>query len=152
MKKYKERLEECKKQSNDISLLCRDVVRRLKGINSYTEKSEVGILTAYYDRMDRLNSEIYELKLDMVPNVGSIVQIKKNYKLGVVAEVSLLDETEDYKSNQYLDIKYRVIFFNDSTCKEYTVEWFNDIDFDTIMFDTLSLDHMVIVSKLNKLK
>ena len=152
MKKYRERLEECKKESFEISSLCRDVVKKLKGSKCYTDKSEIAILVPYYDKIDRLNSEIYELKFDMTPNIGSIILLKENNRLGVIIDVSPLDHLDDYKDNQYLDIRYRILYFIDDSCKEYDKVWYYEYEFDTVIYDTLSMDNMILIGKLNRYK
>lgn len=149
MKKYEERLRECKKETDILSGLCREVVRKLKNNKCYHEKAEIGILVPYYDRMDRLNSEIYELKFDMTPNVGSVVLIKELNVIGLIREISPINEADDHKDNQYLNITYKVVYYdkNGNNINRY---WFNDEEIDTVIYDSLSLEDMVKIDKLSR--
>lgn len=151
MKTYEERLNECKRDTIELSNLCRDIVKKLKNSKCYTEKTEIGILVPYYDKMDKLNSEIYELKFDMTPNVGSIVYINELKIIGVIIEVSPLSEIEENNDNHFLDITYKVSYY-DKFQREVYRAWFKDEDFKTVIYDSLSLDDMILVNKLSKKK
>jgi hypothetical protein len=149
MKTYEERLNECKKYTNELSGLCRDIIKRLKNNKCYTEKTEIGILVPYYDKMDRLNSEIYEIKFDMTPNVNSIVYISELKVIGIIIEVSPLNDIDEINDNQYLDITYKVSFY-ERDGKTIVRNWFRDDEFKTIIYDSLSIDDMIIVTTLKK--
>lgn len=149
MKKYEERLKECKKETDVLSGLCRDIIKRLRNSKCYHEKAEIGILVPYYDKMDRLNSEIYELKFDMTPNVGSVVYIKELSVIGLIREISPINELDDNKDNQYLNITYKVVYYgtDSNVVSRY---WFNDDEIDTVIYDSLSLEEMVKIDKLSR--